>query len=444
MDPVNHPMRAQRCLLGYLLAAMLIGPVSAGIRGEQSASGVEAPVSEPSSLEPLVSQSPGPEALGEAPGSSAAQPKETETVAKVDLQSARDLFRLYGIDESHFRRLTDRCPWQESENELLMKVLYRLRQFRLMDIQRWSKGELETLRLAQEPDRWRGEVFHISGRARGVVELVPVPEVVERFEIDRYYQCKVQLQPGGQPAVVFAQRVPRAWKLSTAIDEAVSAYGVFLKLASAEQTQPTPVLVTLRLAWHPPTTLGKLGMDMGLFDDIPPEQWSIGSARPGGQRPKVNPRELALGHRDRECFYQMLAAVGRAKPGELLAEAAQELRATGQEQSSVVPLFNDPANQRAKLFLLSGWVRRAELVRVSDEDIRSRFGIDHYYNLYLFTEDSLDNPLVLCVRELPQGMPLSESPNYVEQIRAAAFFYKTWAYRSDLSTDPTAEGVPWQ
>jgi len=68
-------------------------------------------------------------------------------------------------------------------------------------------------------------------------------------------------------------------------------------------------------------------------------------------------------------------------------------------------------------------------IPVTDPDIRQRFGIDHYYNIYLFTEDSQSNPVVFCVRELPPGMPTGDAPQYAEYVEVAGFFFKTWAYR---------------
>ena len=82
---------------------------------------------------------------------------------------------------------------------------------------------------------------------------------------------------------------------------------------------------------------------------------------------------------ERECFYQMLAAVGRAKPGQLLREAEElldtasdERRRADDEAFSVVPLFNDVPGQRGRLVVLSGVARRVERIRVEDPDIRRR------------------------------------------------------------------------
>ena len=79
-----------------------------------------------------------------------------------------------------------------------------------------------------------------------------------------------------------------------------------MKLASEDEKRPVPVFVARRMAWYPPTPLGNLGFDQGLLDTV---------ENKGG-----------LGEEDREPFYQMLAAAGRAGPRQLIDEANQELK----------------------------------------------------------------------------------------------------------------------
>jgi hypothetical protein len=134
----------------------------------------------------------------------------------------------------------------------------------------------------------------------------------------------------------------------------------------------------------------------------------------------------------------MLDAVARAQPGQLLREADEQLKQAdvklkrtdeqGSEHYSVVPLFMEPQGQRGRLVALSGRTRRVVRIGVEDPDIVARFGIDHYYEISLFTDDSQDNPVVFCVRELPHGMPTGDGPEYLEQVRVAGFFFKLWTY----------------
>jgi hypothetical protein len=168
-------------------------------------------------------------------------------------------------------------------------------------------------------------------------------------------------------------------------------------------------------------------MDFGLFDSIRDQK--------------------AITADDREAFYQMLAAVGRAKPDQLMAAAIENLPTlpeddrwidrTGEERYSVTPLFNQAAAERGKLVELLGTARRIEKIMVGDPDIVARFGIDHYYEVFLFTDDSQGNPLTFCVRELPEGMPYGNTPRYGEAARIAGFFFKTWSYKVPKMMDPT-------
>lgn len=335
------------------------------------------------------------------------------------ISGPRDLLQMQGIDQSHFDLLTDGLPWKESENEVLLKILYRLhRDFRLMDVEAWSRGHPEPDTLAKNPDAWRGEIFQLAGRVVSIDLFRPAPEEARRFELNEYYRCRLVLADARQPALVYARTIPQAWKGRKSVDARAGGFAVFLKTGSQDPTEPLPIFVASRLAWYPPTRLGDLGMDHGLFDDL-------------------RPRERLTG-RNRECFYQMLAAVGRSKPGELLAEASQELQRTGQDRFSVVPLFNQPQKQHGRLVVLSGTARQVIPIRVSDEDVVSRFGIQRYYQIFLFTEDSQGNPLAFCVRELPEGMPTGEGAGFGEYVTVAGFFFNTWAYRNRRSGDPSA------
>ena len=85
---------------------------------------------------------------------------------------------------------------------------------------------------------------------------------------------------------------------------------------------------------------------------------------------------------------------------------------------------------------LTGVARRIIPIRVGESEVHERFGIEEYYQVYLFTDDSQDNPLVFCLRELPEGLPQGDGADFGERLRVAGFFYKTWAYpTSEVSPD---------
>lgn len=376
----------------------------------------------------------GESVAGELPEDSSRLSAEAASNGKV--AGPRELLELYGIDASHFARLTDGRPWEDAEDEILMKIFYRLPSLRLIELQRWAQP-LSVAELTSQPDSHRGEVYRLEGRAVSVETLHPVPEIAERLRLNRYYRVALEL-PGGQRAAVFAREIPDSWTRKDELSEPAAALGFFLKIGD-EEGSPAPIFVAHRIAWYPNTLLGKLGMDMGLLDRVWLEEMSGG---PGGTEKGIDVRKLRLTGNDREAFYQMLAAVGRAEPGKLTREARQRLAATGRKSYSVVPLFNRPKTQLGQLIVLTGNARRILRIAVDDEEIRSRLGMDHYYEIYLFTDDSQDNPLVFCVREIPPGLPTGEGPQFSHQVAIAGFFFKTWAYRR--TTQEESGKVEWQ
>ncbi|GAG06016.1 unnamed protein product, partial [marine sediment metagenome] len=250
-----------------------------------------------------------------APAMPEEEPSSVGSEGPPEISGPRDLFDLQGIDQSHFDLLTDGTPWQEGENETLLKIIYRLhRSFRPMDVESWCLGEAQPAELARDPDAYRGEIFRLAGRVVSIEVRRPVPEVARRFELGEYYRCEFLLGEEEHSAVLFAHTIPEAWKAHDSIDARAGAFGVFLKLAGDDPGQPVSVFVASRVAWYPPTRLGSLGFDWGFFDDLRPERTGRDETQGPGSR-KRSLRDLRLTGRNRECFYQMLAAVGRTEPG---------------------------------------------------------------------------------------------------------------------------------
>lgn len=155
-------------------------------------------------------------------------------------------------------------------------------------------------------------------------------------------------------------------------------------------------------------------MDQGLFDDVRE-----------GQR---------IAQEEREAFYQLLAEAGRTGTRELLQNAKES-------PDTLIGLLQKPQEHAGELLVVDGVALRATLVRVDDPDVVARFGIDHYYELELSVNlerpVKLDGklfgtfPVVVCVRQLPAGMPTGEHIH--EHVRVAAFFFKIWAYRTETA-----------
>jgi hypothetical protein len=357
--------------------------------------------------------------------------------------SPREMLRLHGLDDTYFQQLSDGRPLSDEENETLLRVMFWSRDFSMLDLEHWASDELDLARLVEDPGASRGRMWRLAGRVTRVETLRLAPEAAERLELGQYYRCKLLLDDRQQPAVVFAASVPRQWPQGVTIDERTGAFGLFLKLSGSDPDRPLPVFVTRCLAWYPPTLLGNLGMDVALLDDAV-DRAALGRAR------RLEAQEVARAAREREAFYALLVAAGRAEPGDLLrqagealAQANKELKWTdrqGNQQFAVAPLFLQPQQQRGRLVVLSGRARRAVRIEVKDPDVLARFGVDHYYEISLFTADSGVNPLVFCVRELPPGMPTGDGPEYAEQLRVAGFFFKLWSYPIVSTDQPGQEG----
>ncbi len=346
---------------------------------------------------------------------------------------------LIGIDRAEFDMLDDGKPWQESEDSLLHQVFFRMRDFTPGEFGRWAVRSLDWDRLGREPQAFKGGLYQLDGSVTFVEAIEPDSALAERLELPEYFRCRMSIGENHKPAIVFARTVPSAWKRGAEISEPAGAEGLLLKLGEPTDGQSTPIFAAARLAWFPDTPLGRLGMDVGLLDDLRPD-----AATPAeGNFSAVAADHLdrfRLTARNREAFYQMLAAVGRSEPGQL-ERWAREGRSSG-PTDPVVPLFNEPLRQQGRLVTLSGEAREITEILVSDSDVRERFGIDRYYVIFLFTDDSQGNPLAFCVRRLPSGLLPGGGPRFNEPVSVTGFFFNTWAYRS-RETDEGGR-VKWQ
>jgi len=360
----------------------------------------------------------------------------------------REVLKVFDIDERYLAAFADDRKIDEAEQEKLLLVLYRLRQLPVATLEKFSKSPNVLPLLKEHPGEFRGEVFDLRGIVTRVERVELSAEQRERLQFATCYRCQM-LTDAGMAATIYTSTVPKAWTTDQPLSERSSARAMFIKREKIDHDeQPGKngvtdwVFVAPRVAWYPRSFLGALGMDCGLLDEV-------------RDRTRLN---------ERECFYQLLAAVSRADASAIEREGREVLsRVTAEwtakendptldakqrlavrralvsakrNASDIVPLFNEAAAQRGKLFVLRGEALRAIEVRVEDPDIVSRFGIRHYYELEVFTPDSQNNPLVCCVEELPSGMPQGE--NIRENICITGFFLKTWAFDAVTSTSSTA------
>jgi hypothetical protein len=259
--------------------------------------------------------------------------------------------------------------------------------------------------------------------------------MASRLEFHEYFRVTVKLpQSGGVPALVCTRSVPQAWLSGLPLDEPATAFAMFLKIGSRTNGASQLIFVADRVAWFPEreseplnvstgtVSLAKLGFDVGLLDEVRQE----------------NNKALTLV--DRECFYQLLAAVRKADRAAFIDQS--------QRAFEIAPVLKESTRHHGELVVLEGIARRAMKVRVDDPDIKERFGLDHYYQIDVFIDlkkqvIKLGNgepgkklpvfensyPVTVCVPSLPQELAPSETLR--ENVRVHAVFLKLWTYSSE-------------
>jgi len=349
------------------------------------------------------------------------------------LSSAREMLELFSIDASQIRQLEDGVPLSGGEEETLFKILYRLPFFGLDKLAAWCRSDVDWAELADHPADSRLEVYRVQGRVTQVQRLEVPPETASRLEFSSYFQVRLQLTDAPYAVLVCCRTVPQAWESAVSLDEPASCFGLFLKTGGAEDGRPELVFAAGRVAWLPQRAeaalgitpdlvyLASLGMDAGLFDVVR----------------STNRRSITAD--DRESFYQLLAALGRAEPADVFGRA--------DPSPDLTPMLTQPETQHGRIVSLLGTAKRVQRIAVDEPDIRQRFGIDHYYQIDVFV--SLDNteirfeqkdgkegavfrhnyPVTCCVLELPAGLPARD--DIAVPVRFAGAYFKLWAYKSE-------------
>jgi hypothetical protein len=310
-------------------------------------------------------------------------------------------------------------PWDAAKLQLSLRLLARLALAPPDAFAAWIEAAAAPAPTLPAP----GDAFvRIEGRAVFVAPLVlpaDLAEIANRPSID-----VVRVQAAAGLVDVIADTVPQAWPRWQAIDEPVSVTGLPVSNTPGPRPEQPPgavaawpsdpaglLLVARRVAWHPATPLGSLGMDYGLFDTV------------------VDGQRLVAG--DTDAFYALLAAVGRGTQTAIETAAGPV--------ADAVPLI-DPgrkwfATHRGDAVTFQGTVRRATRIQIDEPRRRREIGGDHYWELYVFVPTSLIKindrvqdtyPIVCCVRDLPTGMPTGQSIN--EPVKVSGFAMKRYAY----------------
>ncbi len=255
---------------------------------------------------------------GQASSREPNQPADSVTV------SSREMLEQFGVYDSYWYYLDDSEPLDQGESEVLHAFFSAVRRFTPMDQHRRTQPGRVLADAMADPAAHRGVIVPIQGRVTKVSRIKTDPAVALRFGLPAYFRCQFEAtQPNSpfQRATIYSLVVPENWQrhnLPPRGEWRTSAVGFFLKTAGENH----PVLVTQRMAWHPPGLLGDLQMDVGLFDQL----------KPRSRRPQRNP------------FYELLAATSRVRQGYFLEtcridQDAVDLQAKHVRDWAVFPWF---------------------------------------------------------------------------------------------------------
>lgn len=354
---------------------------------------------------------------------------------EMSVTSAPALLELHGIDASQMDRFQDHEPLGPDDEETLIRILQRFPRFPRLLLERWSRQDQKPwTELVAAPHEHRGKVCQIRGRVTHFERSALLPELARRLEFSEYYRVTVRLEDAPVEAVVCARTVPRGWLTADPVGQTVAAVAILLKVGAQRHDVTQFVVAADRVAWYPTEVqdalailpshvfLAQHGFDIGLLDQARDE----------------NRRPLSL--RDRECFYQLLAAVHRTERDVFVSQAQQPL--------DIIALLREPRPHQGQLLTLDGVARRAVRVRIDEPEDRKRFGLDHYFQIDLFVDlnrlviklksskdvkegpvyaDSF--PVTVCVPSLPTD--LHEGDILRENVRIHGVFFKLWTYPSD-------------
>ncbi|MDR1963856.1 MAG: hypothetical protein LBQ50_08765 [Planctomycetaceae bacterium] len=303
--------------------------------------------------------------------------------------------------------------------------------------------------LVEDPAQFRGLAFELKGHVVMVEEKPLNPAEKKRFRIPSVFSCRFRVDES-HFAEILTAFVPADWKKNVPINERAAVTGIYIKRLAPDDSGFVPLLVAPRIRWFPDTFLGNLGFDVGSFDQVPPlrvtdlkkKKFDVAPSLQLLGRNEILQRAFKFTEADREPFYGLLHAASQSAPGQIRLEAQQLLEKEGKQQNSVINLFNSPDTTRGKPVLLHGIAKRVLPTLVEDKEVKALFGIEKYYQIYFYTDDSQGNPLVACVMSLPDGMPVGAAPDYAEEITIAVIPYKLWVYETSAKLEEGAGYKP--
>ena len=183
------------------------------------------------------------------------------------------------MGESELNSFFDHAP-VELENESLIKLFYSIRRVGMEALEPLAQP-LDDLRpLIEDPKAFRIQLFQLRARVHRVQVHELSPAFQTTFEIKQLFQLSMTMEGQPNPIVAFARRIPKQWELDKEVDYPSGLFGLFVQVGEKQGELSEVVFAADRAAWYPVTPsaqpavdpdhvlLAKLGMDVGLLDDV--------------------------------------------------------------------------------------------------------------------------------------------------------------------------------
>ena len=325
-----------------------------------------------------------------------------------------------------------------------VNMLYRLQKASPATLDRFAAFSKD-VRLTQARDEtidFRFWLFRFPANLTKI-QKVPIADAPPTSDsIGHLYRCTALATDSTGSSIlctILTRSIPSQLPLETEIDTPIQVTGLLycralvstpVEAGPADQptdaNQPTLVFIADRLGWFPKkesvadkqmVALASTGFDVAQLDRI------------------KSCNGKALGTKDADAFYHLLTTVG-----------------TGHDIPPAVPIKSVIAKSTENIGArveLTARCRACTKVKVSDPDKRERYGIDHFYQMFVFpdldqaivlTENTPDGPakavykrfpVTICATQLPAGL----SPEDVtgNPISIDGTFFRIWKYDAEIN-----------
>ncbi|MDE0816470.1 MAG: hypothetical protein OSA92_02345 [Pirellulaceae bacterium] len=392
--------------------------------------------------------------------------------------TAEQILEISGIGPSELRFLIDLDPVIGKDIDTIGKLLAVFPKVSESDIQRLTKPTVNadaavTLdMLVSDVDRHRIKFFTIRGRATSVKRQYIIPEAARLIGFNSFFWVTIKADDSDIPVRIATRKIPIAWfpdswkrpatateesppaatqRLPFEIDEPILVDGLLLKTTDENQ-QLELIMAASRVKWLPSAVsteqhvhssmvlLSQHGFDSGLLDEI------------------RRTNKSALGHNDREAFYQILKIFQPSSALDAIQQVHQQAPPLNRE---IVDYFNDTRALQGQFVTVSGDVRQISRIAIVNSKMQHRFGSDHYWQLDLSipigkhrirvkTNDADQDgiifqnrfPLQVCVNHLHHELQKAmnemrqgrdERKLLREKVTVQGVFFKLWSYQTALT-----------